>query len=97
MKVTKYIALDHYEVMDAIQRGNKVLYVDREQLTACCINPLSVDRVCEILADAEKSEREKGYEYKRISRYQFWYIRIDEIPDAEELAEVNENESVSDE
>ena len=95
MLTTKYVAVPYYKVMDALNEKKKVLYLDREQLQVFNLNPLSVETVLNIIEDAEACEKSIGYDYSRISRYSFWYVDTEEIPEeVKEDAEAVNVESV---
>ena len=78
MMEKKYVDIYHFQVLDAVQNGNRVYMLDKYEQDVCCVNRMSVGDVTEILAMCEANE---GTPEER--RFLFWYVK-----------EETENESV---
>ena len=98
MFIQRYVAIAHYRVLDALKEKKDVMCLDREQNTVFKLNTLNVDTVMDIITNAESYEKGIGYDYSTLSRYNFWYIRYDEVKEESEVTEEEQkDESVSDE
>lgn len=84
---TEFMEVYPYQIIDTIKAGKTVMCLDRVLRDVINVNAMSIDDVIRLIAEAEEAEKDASGQYRRKSRYEFWYA---------DVKEVSENETVSD-
>ena len=76
--MAKYERLYAWEVIGAVTDGKQVMSLNRSLNIVCSINKLSIQRVCEIVAEAKATE-DTPYGY--MPPWDFWAVHEEENED----------------